>query len=539
MLIIASSTALNASILDEIEKLSPNFFNKLFDHDLYDMSVVNDYDEGKDGRGESFGERLQRRKENKVKQHFFTKIEAYKTELSKLDPQAIIPGLMKSAVNGITSGAVLHYGLQKGIAQAAVGGGGAFVSSAAQIGIDILYNQRVMDELKKAEILSLRLMAEIKSESIRELEEKYLDERDRLSTQERLSIEKVLLAERNINNIDKHPDPKSFVMGIINLPQHALIVPSNFVKTGDYGETQVDDQFVNARDQFLSDLFPSLNTPTGVPTPSTDRELDSDFYPRVLRERFKEIIGKISDYSYFSLSNQENAVERRGIIFQGKPGAGKSQAAILFAEKCGLPYFHMSIQGKLDLKAIWGEARGLYRDGEIGAIAQAFLKKNKDGKTAKNAILILDDIDRAQAKDVLAFLMEILDITKTPSFLSRYFDFEISLLDIIIILTINSDWQNDPVYSALLSRADFIVFPDAPTLQLKDMLKKELQDRDFRLSAPFRGNQANWGNIRTLIADFVIDQHDVNDNRQRISRAKTLLRYPQADWATVAQNQGW
>jgi len=364
-----------------------------------------------------------------------------------------------------------------------------------------------------------------------------------LSLKQRKTIEEVLLKERSAHAHERQRGLKAFVEGVIDLPQNALMVPLNFEKAEnlEYSDLEVINAFTAAREAFLDKLFPSLLTSDGVPAPSTPGKpiLDADYYPRTLRERFREIIANICEYSYKSAAGQSDERSNRAIIFQGKPGAGKSQAAKLIAEQCGLPYDHMTIHGELDHEAIWGSARGGFSDGQPGAIVSAFLKKNNDKKTAKNAILIFDDIDRSQADDVLAFLMKLTDTTSMQSFISRYYDVEIDMKDFLVILTINSDWYNNATYAALKSRADFIVFPDAQKPELKEMLKKGLLPLDFQFSIPYRAEPEKWDDIRSEIADFIIDQHDIDDNRQRKSRAKTLLRYARAEWERIAESHGW
>lgn len=554
LIIIGLSATLHAGVLNEIEKNAPYFFSDLFDHELYNIDHVNNYDEeqqlGYDLKNkesiEQQIERLKQRKQNYVKKRYFPKISAYKEEISKFDMQAIIPGLLKSGINGATTyAAVRHIGtnLSSNLGSAALGGGGAFVASALMLGVDTYFDPTVAGELKKADMLCKRLIYEIDNEAINDMEKSYLTARRRLSTEQRTTIEKALLKERNIHAHDRQRDLKAFVTGIIDLPESALMVPPNFKKGQDskYTDSNVEDAFVAARDDFLDEIFPSLLSGTMEPIPRSDNKLvlDTNFYARPLRERFREIIGNICDYSYKSLSGQSNAVLNRGIIFQGKPGAGKSQAAKLIAEQCGLPYHHMTIQGELDLDAIWGSAQGSFSDGQMGAIVTGFLKKNSAKKTAKNAILIFDDIDRSQADDVLGFLMKLLDTTILPSFISSYFDFEIDMKDILVILTINSDWYNNKTYAALRSRADFVVFPDTEEPQLKEMLKNSILDQDFRLSTLYRNKPDQWTAVRENIAAFIIDHHDIDDNRERTSRAKKLLRYDRSEWDRIAQSQGW
>jgi len=555
LLIIGLSASINASILDEIEKSAPYFFSDLFDHELYNIDYVNKYDEDKNQEmgqdltnKESTEEqikRLKRRKQNCVKKRYFHKINKYKEDLSRFDPQTIIPGLLKSGINGMTASGAAHIVATSSVSPV-LSGGGAFLLSALSFGVDAYFDPTVAGERKKADILCNRLIYEIDNEAINDIEESYLKAREGLSLKQRKTIEEVLLKERSAHAHHRQRGLKSFVEGVIDLPQKALMVPLNFekVKNLEYSDPNVTEAFNKAREEFLDKLFPSLLTSTGVPTPSTDNTdgkliLDADYYPRTLRERFRVIIGNICDYSYKSAAGQSNAVENRAIIFQGKPGAGKSQAAKLIAEQCGLPYDHMTIHGELDHDAIWGKARGDFSDGQPGAIVSAFLKKNNNKKTAKNAILIFDDIDRSQADDVLAFLMKLTDTTSMQSFISRYFDVEIDMKDFLVILTINSDWYNNKTYAALRSRADFVVFPDAQNPELKGVLKKALSPLDFQLSIHYRGEREKCDAVRSEIADFIIDHHDIDDNRQRTSRAKTLLRYPRAEWDRIAESHGW
>lgn len=554
-LILGLSASLNASVLDEIEKDAPYFFSDLFDHELYNMDHVNEYDEDENKRfpeGEKRKQdikdkesteiqikRLKKRKQNSVKKYYFPKIKDYTVEISKFDPQTIIPGLLKSGISGLTASAAVKY-IGANLGTTAVGGG-AFLSSALMLGVDTYFDPTVAGELKKAELLCKRLIYEIKNEAINDLEKKYIEARERLTLEQRKTIEDVLLCERKPHTHERQRDLKAFVASVIDLPQNALIVPPTFekAKNSKYSDLDVEDAFVAKRDTFLNELFPSLFTSTGVTAPSTDKKpiLDADFYARTLRERFKEIIGHICDYSYKSLSGQAYPVLQKCIILQGKPGVGKSQAAKLIAESCGLPYQHMTIQGELDLEKIWGSPRGSFSDGQKGAIVSGFLKKNNGREeTAKNAVLIFDDIDRSQVDDVLSFLIDLLD---KQLFISSYFDFEIDMKDILVILTINTDWFNDKTYKPLKSRSHYVVFPDVEHSQLKEILKKTLFDQDFRLSTLYRGESQQWDAIRNDIADFIIDSHDIDDNRQRILRAKTLLRYARAEWDRIAQDQGW
>lgn len=551
------SSTLAASILDEIEKHSPKFFAGLFDRNLYELDNVNDYDE-KGVLGTALSEtpqeqleRFLKRKHHRVDTHYGPRFEEYRTELKRFDPKATLGVLVQSAVQGLSAAGFIKFVLNKATEEIYSGGGLALVSALAQGAADRYFDRTVADELKKIETLYSRLMFELDHEKITAIEKKYVLERPRLPEAARKAIEDVLLADRHTADTVRHPDPINFVQTILDLPQKALIVPNDFIpkkKHADnseeilpYGHDDAHDLFVDAREGFLDKVFPSLAT---VPAPAPPAanivtgkkyKLDSSFYTKAVREQFKEIMRNICDYSYFSLSNEEDPVNKRGIIFHGKCSTGKSRAAILIAEESGLPYYELSMRGKFE-SDWWGLPAGIVSDGKLGSMLKALLTENAEGKKGKNVVLILNDIDRENVATVVPYLMHLFDMNHRY-FPAHYLNINVDLNDVLIIATVNEDLRQNPIYNGLLSRAEFVHFPDIDSAASKEMVKQMISDRNLKVSSAFRNE--NWADVRQKIADFIVDHHDNHDNRDREKRAKTLLMYPETSWPAVAARNGW
>ncbi|MBX9804536.1 MAG: AAA family ATPase [Alphaproteobacteria bacterium] len=173
-------------------------------------------------------------------------------------------------------------------------------------------------------------------------------------------------------------------------------------------------------------------------------------------------------------SNSDIPSAGRAFYFYGDPGTGKTNASRAVLDKLGLPTYEASIRSSQDLTsvALEGESFGS-KSSSFGHFVQTLLKgrdenesdifeeyiiraegsnkykfkirvqTQKVNETYKNSALILNDFDRVlfdqdgvPQPQALGMLLDYLDPTK-EEFHSNYFDVDLSIQDLIIIITAN------------------------------------------------------------------------------------------------------
>ena len=131
----------------------------------------------------------------------------------------------------------------------------------------------------------------------------------------------------------------------------------------------------------------------------------------------------------------KNGFKINTTLLHGSPGIGKSYLLKVVAEELGLPYLYVSLNGKNSWELI-GQQKS-WRGAEEGLIAK-FLKSNN---YPKNAIIILDEIDKVQSNNTYenyyAALSKVLDENLNHEFEDNYSLEKYDLSGITFFLTAN------------------------------------------------------------------------------------------------------
>lgn len=533
--IISFSLITNSAVIEEIEKNSPYFFSDIFDHKLYDFAQTNGYDDG-DIAGSALNlscdeaiQRLKTRKHKRIKDTLIKDLDDYKTFMTPFARDAAFEKLRRAICTAITTGGLLKsISKTNSIQSACFGVACACAIAACEVGLDYYYGGS--EESKKIAQLKKRLIDKIRNEPIEPMEILYLQNQSRLPTKQRAAIEKILLNARKFHPMGQSVNPEDFVRDIISLPTSTRTIVTATNAT----------EFIEQKEKLLARTFPSLKQESGT---GQDHTLDSPFYDKDVKQALKSMLTKIIDQNFLSSCSQ------RGFIFYGAPGTGKTKAAQLVAEGLNLPFYRLKIgrSDDLDNGQLYGEKPSSFQPGCKGSLVQAFLATNKDGHRAQNVVILLDDVDRgfasprSDAQDMeglMNFLLEIFDINNT-SIDANYYDIDIDFSHVIIIATMNRDIRTEEQFNALQSRCDFIDFKSPSKADIKNNIKRYISDDMLRISSIYANNPEQWDEVRTKIADFIIDSYDIDDNRQRQARALELTAEHESAWQSLAERRQW
>lgn len=529
------SFTIYSAVIEEIEKTSPYFFGNSFDHKLYDLDHINDYDD--DGiKGSPLNlscdaaiERLQARKQKRINDTLIKDLDDYKIFIVPFAREVAFEKLRRAICTAITTGGILKsFSKSSSIQSAVFGICCATAIAACEVGLDYYYGGS--EESKKIAQLKKRLMDKIRNEPIEPLEKLYVQNRRDLSIKKRHAIEKALLNARKFHPMGSSISPDDFIREIISLPTSTLPMV----------KAKNSEEFIEQKQKFLSHIFPSLESES---TTGQNHTLDSPFYDKDVKQALKSMLTKIIDNNFLSSCSQ------RGFIFYGAPGTGKTRAAQLVAESLNLPFYRLSIgrSDDLDDGKLYGQRPSSFQPGDKGSLVQAFLATNKNGDRAQNVVILLDDVDRGFAnprsdgqdmEGLMNFLLEIFDINNT-SIDANYYDIDLDFRNVIIIATMNRDIRTEEQFNALQSRCDFIDFKSPSKDDIKDNVKRHISDDMLRISSVYGKDSAQWDEVRTKIADFIIDSYDIDDNRQRQARALELSAHPESAWQSLAERRQW
>lgn len=376
------------------------------------------------------------------------------------------------------------------------------------------------------------LRQKIDAEEVQPLEEDFIKRKNEYNSEWCEAIEKALLATRkeqgSLNNVDR----VELVRELLQFPTTTKLLPPTY--------NLGDSDFAQKTKAFVTQAFEP-----------NDRKLSLNHYKGAIRTQLKRVLTEICQCSKVAASNGQGQ-RRKSYVFYGIPGTGKSVAAKLIAEETGLPVYHLDIANRDDFSqsALYGASNVLHHN--KGHLPQAFLKKNKDGKRSNNIVVVLDDVDRALPRDpatgkikdedgLLKILLKLLDL-HTEEFTAEYYGVKKDMRDVIFICTTNTDFTakvHGDMFNALKSRARVIRFEPPGSDEKKDRIKAYLTDALFEDSLEFSGQPDQWDTLRQEVANFIVDKHDTDDQREIERRAVDLLNEPQSEWDNLADASGW
>lgn len=554
----AFQTHLKAAAFDEslLQKFEKKPFKDLFDKSLYDLKTLNHYDIDKDGntayKEDFFGDlaykkdRLEKRKINALEKHVISRINGYKTQLTAHtahDKKKLFGKALEALTTMIISTLVTSLSGKATITESlAIGLITGLLKMGVDLTIEIFFNPALCDNLKKISILTERLYKSIENEPIKKLENRLLElkyESIKKPFEDKIdAIEAALIQTRRIDYDKTVFDYDAYLNKIFELPDDSLLVPkTEFLIEGAQG-------FRTIRDAFLDGLFPSLAT--GIePGLSDIPVLDSCRYKRETRIKLKEAIRLISNRSWLASQGKVNK-GKRGVIFYGQPGTGKTKAAHLMAQACKLPYYDLLIRQKSDIEA--SSLYGVWHNfiinknkvNKSGILVDAFFAENSSGERAKNLILILDDVDLGfidNIQGIIGFLKDLVD-DQVRKKMARYYGFDVDFGEVFVIATMNMDIRDNPDFARIESIYEFVDFGALEDQTVKLNVMQMIDDDYLSLSSFFGDREESWPQIKSLLADFLVQLKE-RDFRMLESYYKILVNYPVAEWNHVARLNGW
>jgi len=333
------------------------------------------------------------------------------------------------------------------------------VKKTANAQIDVQEYQSIKQEMEKLTLLRNVLQEGIdkEPETLLAMEEEYVLRKRFFPAQMQVNIEDALIDARKtgISNLEK---PEAFV-------QKALLLPFRENPVKELG-------FYNLPKPNADDIPNSVDFSIAF-----DDNVFFKGFSEGLRVKLKNVASNIR-----RLSSLNTTEPRRTYFFWGKPGVGKSTAAVEIPQFLKLPYIELTIRSEADLskESIEGGARG-WPNPQIGMFALALTASNSEGRSYGNPVLILNDFDRVlgNSSQALSFLLFFLD-PKTKQFLNNYFGGNLDISKITTILTSRKKIPAGESYDALRDRtAEEIEFdpPNSETLTsiLKDYKKEVLK----------------------------------------------------------------
>lgn len=249
-----------------------------------------------------------------------------------------------------------------------------------------------------------------------------------------------------------------------------------------------------------------------------ERNVNSKIYgmENIKKKLFRNI--QISKYN-------KNGFKVNTTLLHGSPGVGKSYLLKVIAEELGLPYLYLSLNGKNSWELV-GQQKS-WRGSEEGLIAKFLKEHNKP----KNAIIILDEVDKVQTnnnyENYYAALSKVLDENLNHNFEDNFSLEKYDLSGISFFLTSNNI-NELPDY--LLNRITLFKVEDYNNKEkleimknfIIDKVKKSYNfDKEFNLTDEdlnYIIKKTNEGGLRQAekiikhIYEEFIYQCDLNDN---------------------------
>lgn len=560
--LLLSSHLSFATALDDIISDPDHPFANLFDHRLYDLDHFHEaYDIHPITETESPEIQIQRLKNRKIKRIEETKIRllnqyqtAIRAEVKRNTYSQYLRAAVATTVHGLiilgiyswssstpalekatTALAQIPAALPKQKNKAA---SVTYLGQFADRGISMIFDWfKPNEEIQKIERARNDLREKIEDEGeIWEVEQLYVKRKKELQNypDRRKAIETELIEARHDQNsaYQKRPKLSEFVEEGFSLPRSILVLPG-----GRPFPTSKD--FVQARKDFLDRTFPSLTNSPDTTSKNYHTGLDSPIYSKEVRIQLREILGKICKYSMLGKSF------KRTFVLYGPTGTGKSSAARLIPQVLDIPYHVTEILTSKDIEypSLHGTPSTGPVPGDRGTFATSALQKNSKGETAENNVMILDDIDRCfgskESEDVEGIMKFVMGLHDLQTAHSRYFDSGLAMGNTIFIATINRNIRQEERFQAILGRSNLIGFQLPPAAEIKTALKADLENRWFELSEEFGSTPEIWGEIRTQIADFIVDRFEFEDYRTKLDSAQALTEIPVKEWEDYAKSREW
>lgn len=195
-----------------------------------------------------------------------------------------------------------------------------------------------------------------------------------------------------------------------------------------------------------------------------------------LQEKLETIITDISDISSHPQPSHAN---RRTFYFSGNPSCGKTTMAKEIAKILNLSYYEITLQdaSEVNKENLEGANSLFSQNANPGWLAKALMSSNGVKESVKNAVLIINDLDRislTENPNVYNFLLAYLDPNKKTYF-NQFFNADIDLSSLIVIITANTKIPENEYFDAFKSRISRLVeFPDLSGDIIKNIAKTEI-----------------------------------------------------------------
>jgi hypothetical protein len=204
-------------------------------------------------------------------------------------------------------------------------------------------------------------------------------------------------------------------------------------------------------------------------------------FDETVKVKLLNIITETADFS--NIPDSSTLSKRKVYFFYGNPSCGKTTAAKEIPIFLDLPYFELTIrsEGEVSKDALEGSSR-LRADVNVGWLVKPLLSTDAVGVTFSNGYLIINDLDRilmsgteAQAQTILTFLLDYLDPGK-KRFSSPFFNTNIDIHRLNIIITSNTKLTNTHFIKALKSRVVETEFPDFSSVKVDEIMRNYVEE---------------------------------------------------------------